>query len=735
MSLVISNQQNVNVNSTPVFDNWGPQPNYRTYYYSNNIPVTISPETLIFNIKDVIGNPDYNQYTEFRLNATKQYLNNSTTYSWITPASFKDEAGTTSPINSGPIALTTNGTVIKYPLSLITMNMIMLPINSFPYLFQIYFSIEGKTPAGEWQIISAYSYVIELFITNLFVSANPSSLNFIHYQGTTLPSHSIDFVGNDWSLVGKPYLVLSSSDSSITITTETNTLGQEYNVATGTGNGTVVVTLGVFYDDGIIDPTQLIKNLALKQGATFVKNIPVNIIVYNQGTLNLDPDEVNFYGVKGIQEPTPVHMTANSSEPPFTITKSPWLIAFLETIEIQPGIMGEVLTVVPIPTANMAVGTYTGFVSISDTISGTPSQKTSIVNYTLEGFMSSPYPSGSKAFTLDPLFFKFFTTNLDSYIQLTANFKTYDFITNVSYNQLLNEKLPLFEGKGEINYGLQVHKLMRRFSELNESYTQYKQAELILRADEVSTVDGTILRSAMLPTIYFVAGLSSSILNDKGFLDFNPKPSRVTVNSIFYLNILIPDNNQEIRGYKNGTLIGAVPLAYTGETIVMLKVGFADYRQGDKIEFELNTVGNTSTTGPKKSFFILPIGRYSLNVFWENEFLLQSVFEFTGGIIIKSDFEVRSQRLFKNLVEVLEVIESTKVSKLNINTGWITRNDIDTIESIMRSKRVWVQLPDKRVALRPITKSMTNEDSERELIEYTIEFEINRQYNEETFSI
>jgi hypothetical protein len=735
MSLVISNQQNVNINSTPVFDNWGPQPNYRTYYYSNNLSLILLPESLTFNIKDVIGNPDYNQYSEFRLNGSKQYLNNSLTYSWITPATFRDEAGTYSPLNDGPIPLTENGTKIKYYLSLITANMFMFPVNNFPYQFMIYFSIEGKNAEGNWQIISTYSFIVELFITNLFVVANPNSLNFIHYQGTTLPSHTIDFIGNDWSLVGSPYLILSSTDSSITISTETNLLGQEYNIATGTGNGTVTVALSDFYDDGEISISQLTKNLALKQGSTFIKNIPVNITVYNQNTLNLDPDEVNFYGVKGIQEPTPVHMTANSSEAPFTISKSPWLTAVLETIEIQPGVMGEVLTVAPIPTANMAVGTYTGFVSISDTIDGTPSQKTSTVTYTLEGFMSSPYPSGAKAFTLDPLFFKFNTTNLESYIQLTAGFKTYDFISNVVHNELLNEKLPLFEGKGEINYGLQVHKLMRRFANLNENYLQYKQAEFSLRADEISTADGTVIRSAILPTIYFVAGLSNGIVNSTGFLCFNQKPSRVTPNSIFYLNILVPDNNHEIIAFKNGTLLGAIPLAYTDNTTILLKVSFADYRQGDKIEFLLRAVGDTATDGPKKTFFVLPAGRYSLNVFWEDEFLLQSVLEFTGGILVKSDFENRSQRLFKNLVEVLEIIESTKINKLSINTGWITRNDIDTIESIMRSKRVWIQLPDKTVALRPITKSMTNEDSERELIEYTIEFEINRQYNEETFSI
>ena len=53
----------------------------------------------------------------------------------------------------------------------------------------------------------------------------------------------------------------------------------------------------------------------------------------------------------------------------------------------------------------------------------------------------------------------------------------------------------------------------------------------------------------------------------------------------------------------------------------------------------------------------------------------------------------------------------------------------------MRSKRAWLPLADKTIELRPLSKTMVNQDTERELIDYTIEFQINRQYNEETYSL
>ena len=53
----------------------------------------------------------------------------------------------------------------------------------------------------------------------------------------------------------------------------------------------------------------------------------------------------------------------------------------------------------------------------------------------------------------------------------------------------------------------------------------------------------------------------------------------------------------------------------------------------------------------------------------------------------------------------------------------------------MRANRVWLENGNKVINLRPTGKSILNVDSERELIDFTLEFEINKKYDEETYSL
>jgi hypothetical protein len=233
----------------------------------------------------------------------------------------------------------------------------------------------------------------------------------------------------------------------------------------------------------------------------------------------------------------------------------------------------------------------------------------------------------------------------------------------------------------------------------------------------------------------FVAGLSRAVINARGFLEFNSKADRVTQNSFHYLNILIPNGNYGLQIIKNNELIDTIVLPYANGNILFQKITFENFQIGDVVQYVIRNLALSFDLSdiPIKTFYVIPSGRYSNHIIWENEYLLQSAFEFTGGLLIKSDFDYRTQNLYKNLVEVLEILENTKISKLTISTGWIIKQSIDTIESLMRSKRVWLPFADKTISLRPINKNMINQDSERELIEYTIEFQINRNYNEETY--
>lgn len=352
----------------------------------------------------------------------------------------------------------------------------------------------------------------------------------------------------------------------------------------------------------------------------------------------------------------------------------------------------------------------------------------------LSDFLTVPYASSEKAFTLDQEYFEFTSANSDTYFQFDAIIKTYDFFTNVLNEFTIPQKVVLFKGKANVNLGQVIHRLMRKFSAVNETLLQYKLATLNITCSEILVLDESVIRSGTVTDIPFVAGLSRGITN-LGFLDFNPLPNRATNKGFAILNILYPSGIYEMRTFKNGTLVSAVALPASTDTVVCKKVSFSAFAQGDIIQYVVDVVGETNSLAPKKTYKLYPVGNHSNTIVWQNEFLLQSALECTGTASIKSDFEFISQKVWENLVEILEHLSSSKEVKLYINTGWLLRTDVDTIESLLRSKRAWLLNSKGNISLRPIGRSMVNQDLERELIEFSLEFIINRNYDEETYSL
>ena len=352
----------------------------------------------------------------------------------------------------------------------------------------------------------------------------------------------------------------------------------------------------------------------------------------------------------------------------------------------------------------------------------------------LSDFLSVPYATGTKAFTLDQKYFEFTSNKSGTYFQFDATIKTYDFFSNVLNEYFIPEKVVMFQGKAKVNLGQLIHRLMRKFEAVNETLLQYKLATLSITCSEILILDESTIRTGTVADIPFMAGLSRGITN-LGFLDFNPLANRGTKNGFAILNILYPSGNYELRTFKNGTLVSSVALPASTDTIVCKKVSFSAFAKGDVIQYVVDVVGETNALAPKKTFKLFPEGNHSNTIVWQNEFLLQSPLECTGTASIKSDFEFLSQKVYGNLVEKLEHLSSSKEVKLYINTGWLLKTDVDTIESLMRSKRAWLLNSKGNISLRPIAKSMVNEDLERELIEFSLEFIINRNYDEETYSL
>jgi hypothetical protein len=323
---------------------------------------------------------------------------------------------------------------------------------------------------------------------------------------------------------------------------------------------------------------------------------------------------------------------------------------------------------------------------------------------------------------------------LDTYFQFDSTIKTYDFFTNAVNEYLIPLKIVLFKGYAKENLGQIIHRLMRKFTAVNDSLLQYKQATLNITCSEVRIADTTVIRSGTSQAIPFIAGLSQGITT-VGFLDFNPKPNRVTKNSFAYLNILIPAGSYELRTLKNGTLVSAEALPASTGVVICKKVLFSAFEKGDLIQYVIDVVGQSNALAPKKTYILFPDNNYSNMIVWENEFLLQSAIECTGSALLDPEGEFQSQTVYVDLVERLEHLSSSKTVKLFINTGWLLFSDIDTVESLMRSKRAWLIQGDTTISLRPIRKKLPQKDLEEELIQYPLEFQINQKYNEETYSL
>jgi hypothetical protein len=532
-------------------------------------------------------------------------------------------------------------------------------------------------------------------------------------------------------LTANENFVLSSPSPSVVIGVD----GTGKPTATGVGNFEVFVALSSAY---LSNPqTGPITN-TLTYVSLLTSNYPessANIIVTIEGTGNGNgdgennlPTDLYFTATKNFIEPVLQTISFAATTGNNTVTRPDWLNV---STQFNAGILS--LLIVPTATSEMNTGNYLEDLILTYELNGASVTKTIIIHYTLDSFLEMPYPVDSPAFTLDPLYLKTITNNVDTYFQFTANIRTFDFFTNVENDFTIPLKVLPYKGVATLNLSKSIHRLMRRFSAPNENEFQYTPALVNIFWEEKNLLTNASLRSVTV-TNNFVAGLSRGIV-DRGILNFNMQPNRVTKNSFAYLNLLVPAGDFEIQVIKNGGVKLPMSIPSRDTCVICKKITFENYSPGDVLSFALTPVGEEIGTTPIKTFIVFPEGLHSNTIVWEDEFLLQSVLEFTGTYSIKTEMERQSMKAIANLVEKLINVNTTEEVKLTINTGWLLKTDIDSVMSLMRSNKAWLVKDNQVIQLVPTSKTIKAEDSEDELIEYTLEFTINKSYNEETFSL
>lgn len=709
-------------NESVAFQDWGPVPSVSNLSF--NLPsVTINNIFFTFEIKDIIGTPIAGNNTQFRLIVFRSYGSpNPTTTDWFSIPELPN-------LNSlHTVNITQNGQVFNTTFQF--SSMASLPVTLL--IAQLTFIIQGRVNnTSSWQNLSTHNHLIKMTITNFSLTWSPQTVSLIHFFGNTpLPYFDVTITGQNWLLKRLDnFLIPSSSSQDVTIE-ETQIGNQTAYKVIGSDTATVRWTLNEVFNEQQI-PNALYAIGVFSSENVVAGGIPVMISTIGEGLFEVSPSVLNFNAIKDITEPEQLYIIANAISP-ISVSWSPWLIVTQGTILINE-VETDVYLVRPIATSNMEAGIYEGQVMFSATINNTQINIPVTVNYNLGNFVTSPYLNNRFAFTLDNKGYEFNTLNENTYFQIEALISYYDFFSNEEKQIIIPKKLPLFKKKGQLFMGKLIHKILARFNTPNENYFQCKAAKLRLSLTEKDS-QGNEYNTGIIEQV-FLPGISDNVMGKKAFLDYNPNTIGITKNGFYFLNMSLPEGVFGLKVYKNEELINEESIAALQEGLYTKKIKFNSFTPGDRIDYYLvnNTSGRDFIT--LKKFVIMPDGRYSNFIYWENEFLLQSVLECTGSLALTSDYESNNQKLFKNLVEVIEILETKKTDRFEINTGWMIQNADVTIDSLMRAKRVWVfNKTNELIELRPLVKSQPKFDSERALISFDLEFTINRSKDEKTYS-
>jgi hypothetical protein len=705
MSGIVMNSTPANVatNSTPVIQDWGFNPSSAVIDYYQGQDAMPEPIIVGTRFKDVMGTPAVANLTDLRY---RTYIGASSLPQCVTMAGDYY----TGPTIYQPLNSNGNQTEMTYTFQ----NLNLLATGTFN--FDAYHQIWGKNAGGFDVYVSEKIFRIKVRVFPADAPVvSPQSIAFARTIGSqNNDSFNFQISGVNW-VVRCPYGFKFMAGTGVTLTA----------VAGGgfEASGTGLKSFGLLCTPDV-EPATITENpinLALVVNGGII-TVPIRITFGQANGLYLSTQYITFTSYKGSQEAEPVLLNVYYNGN-YKLQTQPLMYLSQTTASYNSDIL-----ITPLYSGNLDEGTYYATVFIHDTDTNILIGSF-IIRYIVVDMAHVPYPENEYAFTLENKFIEFLSQYDDSTFDVVMKAKIFPFYSNTFREVSIPFKVALFKKRQTLNVSHMVHRIMDEMPDLaQDNSIPYLPAEISLSITERRSSDPSYSRNMIQDNIFFVAGLNPGLVAGSCILDINQNSSRVTASGYAYLNMLI-SGYPTLRILRNGVEISTTVVA---PGIKTFRINFSQLgaAAGDEIEYKFEFDDAVIS----KVFRVFPEGYNSNFIVWENEYKLKSVLEFTGKYQVKSDFENRTAAVQVELVDVLRKIENTKVAKLTINTGFLSRNDIATVESLSRAKRAALVLPGQVINLVPITKTLLSVDDDRELISFDIEFEINRTYNEEIYS-
>lgn len=602
--------------------------------------------------------------------------------------------------------------------------------------------IFGRNGQGAREIIFStyFRLIIEVYHATQPI-LKPGKLRFNHNYQSLVPAYkemSVDAIA-DWELVLAKTSLIEVEVASGTLSIETITIsGEMYFKLIGNYSATFNIRPSQDYLNTLSVSATLIElalgnfsstQLATGWGPQYKR---LEIIVSSSEDIICTPSSLFFHAIKTVFE-APVQTINITSSYDFDLTLPAWATSLPAIGTVGSNDIDVAVSL----SSSLPADTYTGNIIVEYDNGNGIQQYLIPITYLIDGFVVLPYDPTQFNFTLDNKMVDFYTDLDNTFFDVLMNVKAFDFYSQTFNSYIVPFKIPLLRGRQKENIGLKIHRLMKRVDELNQNQTlQYKTCEVFLQVKERNLDTLVIQREFTLENIQFIAGVQPILSNGMGILTLNNFPTRVTSKSFQFVNLLIKNGSRKIEIYKNEELQISYFVNGLDFNIYKDKVNFEDLqcKEGDVVEYKLFTE-DSGIDFVSKKFYVFPDSCQDITIVWEDEFKLQSNFQLTGEYALKYEFDSITFKKYKNIVEVLENVQTNRDVAFSINTGAVLNTDQITIDSICRSRKAWLLFPNKTIEIIPQTKTFVAVDSDREVSSFDLQFIINKNTNEEIYTL
>lgn len=561
------------------------------------------------------------------------------------------------------------------PLALSQWSLVLPPGTYYNY---IKCTITAVAPTGgvPFTIAQSYLYPVKAtvsasetpaFSVNYFGSST-GFLNFIYRRGSGVINSQNVFVYTNTPLT---YVVDGTDLFTTVVTTELHDLYFRK----------VMLT----YADPSVDPAPgVYTGNIIISSADESKVVPFRVYVTDAGAFDVSPNNLDFMAITGLEAPgQPLYIFTDTT---WRITQVPaWLV-----LSYDAGINMAVVTAT-VDTSALTLGNYNAELAIA--AGGVTKYVT--VNLTYSAFLTTPITAGGLFFSKE-LYYLVFSSLNQAKIQLNLEIvvRSLDLTRNKTY--MRQYELPLFAGQASFHIGTVVDQLFGQAEDLadlvdeftqNHLRTQYRPAEISVYYSEVDLITGAVTNVGSIEGVFMARG-SRPQLTDASFGLINVMRqdfSRLSPDSMINCNFsaLSPAT---VFVKKNGVVQEQFIIPALGRDIFYSYFRYDEQLvPGDVVEIMLK--GDFSRT---RRFLVLPPGKESTHVFFENENGLVEVFEFTGRRRLQSAYTHTTAERFKNLYARKEKLKSDNVQAVIVNTGYILAGDHKVVDAIIKSPRVWL---------------------------------------------